>query len=117
MEVRKKELELEVREDPVVGETRIVWGCGGEAKVLLFLGEFIGIKIHKVPSSWSLTEVDFIVKQKLSPELAGSIRNLFLIPKASDGGKKTAKVIFDCPQKATAALQVLNLQNLQRHIL
>ena len=107
MEVRKKELELEVREDPLVGETRIVWGCGGEAKVLLFLGEFVGIRIHKVPSSWTLTDVDFIVKQKLSPELAGSIRNLYLISKASDGGKKTAKVIFDCPQKATTALKVI----------
>ena len=112
MESRKKELELDVREDPVVGETRIVWGCGGEAKVLLFLGEFVGIRIHKVPSLWSLTEIDLIVKQKLSPELAGSIRNLSLVSKTSGGGKKTATVIFDCPQKATTALQALTLKNM-----
>ena len=47
MEVRKKELELEVREDPLVGETRIVWGCGGEAKVLLFLGHQSFDRLHK----------------------------------------------------------------------
>ena len=107
MESRKTELELEIREDPVVGETRIVWGCGGEAKLLLFYGHYVGINLRNVPNSWNLSDVDVTVRQKFSQSTKDSFRNLFFLPKNADQQNKTARIVFDDPYKAAIALQVI----------
>jgi hypothetical protein len=104
---RKTELEQEIIEDPVVGETRIVWGCGGEAKFLLFFGNFIGITLRNVPNSWNLSDVDITVRQKLSQPTKDSFRNVFFLPKNADQKYKTARIFFDDPHKAATALQVM----------
>lgn len=105
VDARKKELELEIREDPLVGETRIVWGCGGEAKVLLFREDFVGISIRKIPNGWSLADVKYVIEQKLSPLAKESIRNFFFLY-ATNQGKQSARILFDCPKIASAALKV-----------
>ncbi|XP_059353084.1 uncharacterized protein LOC130692190 [Daphnia carinata] len=105
---RKRELELEIREDPVIGETRIVWGCGGEARLLLFRGNYIGLNFKNVPNAWSLLDVDMIIRQKCSQFTKDSVRNLFFLSNNAGEKTKTARVVFDDPQKASAALKELS---------
>lgn len=106
MDERKRELELEVREHAVIGETRIVWGCGGEAESFLFCGEFIGINIRNVPDSWSLKDVRLALHKKLSRPDA--IRDLFFTQQNPGRGKRSARIVFGCPQIASTSLKVFN---------
>jgi len=103
---RKAELESVMREDSLIGETRIVWGCGGEGKVLLFSGDYIGINIRNVPKTWSLVDLDFTLRRKLSQQMKVSICNLFFLAKSDDQSKKSARVIFNSPLIAAAAIKV-----------
>lgn len=97
---------MEIREDPIVGETRVVWGYGGEARYLLFSGDYISINIRNVPYSWNLSDINYTIGQKLSRPIKDSIRNLFFLPRVEDQQKKTARIAFDDAQKAATALQV-----------
>lgn len=103
---RKRDLEMEMREDPIVGETRIVWGCGGEAKYLLFTGDYISINIRNVPNPWNLTDVQLIVNQKLTVDDRNSVRNLFFLPKSNNQNTKSARIVLDNPLKAATVFQV-----------
>lgn len=105
---RKRELELEIREDPVIGETRIVWGCGGEARLLLFRGNYIGLNLKNMPNAWSLLDVDMIIRQKCSQLIRDSLRNIFFLSNNSGEKTKTARVVFDDPHKASTALKELS---------
>ena len=108
---RKAELELLIREDDLVGETRIVWGCGGEGKLLLFSGDYIGVNVHNIPKNWSLVDLDLTARRKLNQPLKESIRNLFFLPTNDDQSKKSGRIIFNDPQTTLAAVKVcfLNL--------
>lgn len=110
VETRKTDLELQVREDPVVGETRIVWGCGGEAKLLLFHGDYVGINIRNVPNSWTLTDVELLIRQKLSQPIKDAVRELIFLPKNTDQKSRSARIVFGDPIQAATAFQVLNIQ-------
>lgn len=97
---------MEIREDPIVGETRIVWGLGGEARYLLFSGDYIAINIRNIPSSWNLSDVDYTVGQKLSRPIRDSIQNLFFLPRVQDQQTKTARLTLDDAKTAATAFQV-----------
>lgn len=103
---RKRELELEIREDSIVGETRIVWGCGGEAKLLMFHGQYITINVQNVPITWRLSDVIFTVSQKLSQPVKGSLRDVVLLPQFPNRNDKTARIIFDDPKIAATGFKV-----------
>ena len=103
---RKTDLELEVREDAIVGETSIVWGCGGVAKLLLFQGDYLGINIRNVPYYWTLSDVDLTVRTKFSQSTKGSIRDLHFLPRTADQNSRTARIVFDNPTKAATAFLV-----------
>ena len=116
IKARKLELESEIREDPIVGDTRIVWGCGGEAKMLMFRGDFIGIHIQNVPLSWNLSDVHYTVSQKISQPIKDSLQNVLLLPANSDRSSKTARLIFDDPSKADTAFTVKYIFSLQHRV-
>lgn len=103
---RKRELELEIREDPIIGETRIVWGSGGEARLLLFRGNYIGINLRNVPNSWSLLHLDMTIRQRCGQPTYDSLRNIFFLSANADQNTKSARVVFEDPQKASTAFQV-----------
>jgi hypothetical protein len=94
-----------IREDSLSGETRIVWSCGGEGKMLLFSGDFIGINIRNVPKNWNLVDLDLNVRRKLSQQMKESISDLFFLLKSEDQPKKSARIIFDSPLIAAAAIK------------
>ena len=103
---RIAELESSVREDSLIGETRIVWSCGGEGKMLLFSGDYVGINIHNVPKTWSLVDLNLTLRRKLSKKTKDSVRNQFFLVNCEDRSKKSARVIFDSPPSAAVALKV-----------
>jgi hypothetical protein len=74
---------------------------------LLFYGNFIGITLRNVPSSWNLSDVDITVRQKLSQPIKDSFKNIFFLPKNADQTNKTARILFNDPYKAATALQVI----------
>lgn len=115
MSNRKAELEAMVREDSLIGETRIAWSCGGEGKMLLFSGDYIGINISNVPKTWSLVDLNLTLCRKLSQQTKGSVRNQFFLPNCEDRSKKSARIIFDSPPSAAAALKVFILYLFQKY--
>ena len=96
-----------MREDPLSGETRLVWGCGGRAEMLLFEGEFLAINVRRVPKTWTM---DDVIVNYLSS--SGAIRDSFFLSKSENPAFQTARILFTCRKKASQTLKVFNLTKL-----
>jgi hypothetical protein len=97
-------LRSEVREDPLSGETRLVWGCGGRAEMLLFEGEFLGINVRRVPKTWTMEDVIVRINCPISSE---AIRDSFFLSKSENPAFQTARILFTCRKKASETLKVI----------
>ncbi len=109
VEQERRRLRSEVREDPLSGETRLVWGCGGRAEMLLFEGEFLAINVRRVPKTWKMEDLCTKFNCLSSSE---TIREAFFLSKSESPAFQTARILFTCRKKASETLKVLFSINL-----
>lgn len=74
--------------------------------MMLFHGDFVGVNIVSIPSSWNLNDVNNIVRQRLSQPVRDSIRDIFFTSKKEIQQKQCVRIIFDQQSNAASALKV-----------